>query len=91
MAVMATFFISAWAHELIFSVAFKTFRPWFFIAMLLQGPIVALGEFFKPESRRGNLLMWLSLFIGQPLLELLYFREFFETHYGERAFFCLST
>lgn len=30
-AQMATFFFSAVFHELIFSVAFKTLRPWFFL------------------------------------------------------------
>jgi len=29
-AILGTFFFSAVFHELIFSVSFKTFRPWFF-------------------------------------------------------------
>jgi diacylglycerol O-acyltransferase-1 len=83
-AVFATFFISAVFHELIFSVSFKTFRPWFFLGMLMQIPLIILGKNFT-SKRRGNYLMWWSLFSGQPLLELLYFREFFKTNDN---FFC---
>lgn len=83
-AVLATFFFSAVFHELIFSVSFKTFRPWFFLGMLMQIPLMALGKNFT-NKRRGNLLVWWSLFSGQPLLELLYFREYFKHH---DSFFC---
>lgn len=85
-AVLATFFFSAVFHELIFSVAFKTFRPWFFIGMLAQIPLISLGRSWK-NKRRGNYLVWWSLFSGQPLLELLYFREFFSSH---ASFFCVT-
>lgn len=37
-AQMATFFFSAVFHELIFSVAFKTLRPWFFLGCVSQRP-----------------------------------------------------
>ena len=83
-AVAAVFFISAVVHELIFSVAFKTLQPWFFTGMCMQIPLMALGRAFS-HKRRGNVLVWLSLFCGQPLLELLYFREYFRTH---ASFFC---
>ena len=33
-AMIATFFFSAVFHEILFSVSFKTFRPWFFMGML---------------------------------------------------------
>jgi hypothetical protein len=35
-ATFTTFLISAILHELLFSVAFKTLRPWFFVGMLVQ-------------------------------------------------------
>jgi hypothetical protein len=77
-ASFATFFFSAVFHEIIFSVSLKTFRPWFFLGMLLQIPLMAVGR--NLSSRKGNYLVWWSLFSGQPLLELLYFREYFSTH-----------
>jgi hypothetical protein len=43
-ATAATFFVSALLHELIFSVAFKTMRPWFFLGMVMQLPLMALGR-----------------------------------------------
>lgn len=93
-AVLATFFFSAVAHELICLVAFKSLRPWFFVAMLLQLPLMAAakppasadarggemkGDVHGASGRAGNYLVWWSLFTGQPLLEVLYFREWFAT------------
>jgi sterol O-acyltransferase len=83
-AVFATFLISAVAHEIIFSVAFKTARPWFFLGMLAQLPLMACSQLLR-GSRRGNFLVWWSLFSGQPLLELLYVREYLSLH---PSFFC---
>ena len=37
--------------------------------MLLQAPLVVAGRYFR-GTRRGNFIMWLSLFLGQPLLEV---------------------
>ncbi len=73
-------------HELLFSVAFKTVRPWFFIGMLVQIPFIIISRFFR-GTRRGNIIVWLSLFAGQPMLEMLYFREWFDTH---SSFFCVD-
>ena len=82
----ATFFISAIFHELIFSAAFKVCRPFFFLGMILQLPLMWLGRFFV-SKRRGNMLVWTSLFVGQVCLEILYVREFLETH---DSFFCVD-
>ena len=68
-ATFATFLISAILHELLFSVAFKTFKAWFFLGMLMQIPLIFISRFFKGK-RRGNFLVWLSLFASQPLLEV---------------------
>jgi len=68
-AIFATFFFSAVIHELLFSVAFKTLRPWFFFGMLAQIPLIAFSRGCR-NKRRGNYLVWWSLFSGQPLLEV---------------------
>jgi diacylglycerol O-acyltransferase-1 len=78
-AVLFTFLLSAMLHEVIFSVAFKTIRPYFFIGMLLQVPLVLFTHSLK-GTRRGNLIVWLSLFCGHPLLEILYLREYLKNH-----------
>ena len=59
-------------------------RPYFFLGMLTQVPLMAISHRFT-NKRRGNLLVWWSLLSGQPLLEILYLRGWFETHSG---FFC---
>jgi hypothetical protein len=49
-ATAATFFVSALLHELIFSVAFKTLRPWFFLGMVMQIPLMALGRCVRARA-----------------------------------------
>ena len=47
--------------------------PFFFMGMLAQLPLILLGPRLRGR-RRGNLVVWLSLVLGQPMLELLYVR-----------------
>ena len=79
-AVLATFVLSAVLHELILSTAFKTTRVYFFVAMCLQLPLIWLSRASAggSGSSLGNTLVWVSLFCGQPVLELLYAREFLQ-------------
>jgi hypothetical protein len=44
--------------------------------MLAQLPLAACGKSLR-NTRRGNFLVWLSIFVGQPLLEMLYVREWY--------------
>ena len=90
-AILLTFLASAILHELVLSVAFKTIRPWFFLAMLSQIPLIVLsrsvqgvgGREGATASRWGNVFVWVSLYLGQPVLELLYCREFLANHSKE--------
>jgi hypothetical protein len=54
--------------------------------MLLQIPLIFASKRLT-NKRRGNTLMWWSLFLGQVVLELLYIREYFQSH---DSFFCAS-
>ena len=74
-ALFFVFVVSALFHEYIFSLAFSTFTPYFFIGMFIQAPLIFLNQFLgasshqKVRSKRwGKLTMWISLLIGQPLL-----------------------
>jgi len=50
-------------------------RPWFFFAMLLQLPLIVLSRLGGAKSSRvGNLFVWMSLWIGQASLEMIYLR-----------------
>ena len=50
-----------------------------------QIPLIMASRHFRGH-RRGNVLVWMSLFCGQPLLEILYFRLWFQQH---DTFFCV--
>ena len=74
-AVIATFLISGLLHEAILSAAFRRASPWFIAGMALQLPLIWAGAALR-GSRRGNLLVWASLILGQPCLEVLYCRAY---------------
>jgi hypothetical protein len=79
-AVWITFFLSAVIHELCMGIMFRTLRFYFFLAMVLQVPFVLAAEKLNTKSERlGNCCMWLSLYTGQPLMLLLYFKTWY-TH-----------
>jgi len=78
-----TFFFSAVYHELIFFIAFRVLRPWFFLAMFAQFPMILISRWMyntmtgKQKDFWGNINVWLGFFVGQPLIEILYLREWF--------------
>eukprot|EP00871_Galdieria_phlegrea_P000396 jgi/Galph1/1357/GphlegSOOS_G5931.1 len=87
-ATIATFLMSAVLHEFIFIVSFKTLRPFMFFGILFQVPLIRLSQIASLGGhRRGNLLMWLNLFMGHPLIELFYFRSFFQVNH---SLFCVQ-
>ena len=51
-------------------------RPWSFLGMMFQLPLVAITKFLyrrHPGSSIGNLIFWLSFcIVGQPVAVLLY-------------------
>lgn len=84
---LATFLFSAILHEYIFFIAFRTPRPAIFTAMMIQVPFMSISQRLNLEGkRRGNLLVWLNLFLGHPLVELMYVRSFLDRN--ERLFPC---
>lgn len=78
-AEFATFFISAVVHEYVCFVAFRMLRPYMFVGMMAQVPLMHISLRWE-GSRHGNLVMWTMLFFGQPLTGLMYFRDFVATH-----------
>eukprot|EP01022_Parablepharisma_sp_SALTPOND_P004451 TRINITY_DN120329_c2_g1_i1.p1 TRINITY_DN120329_c2_g1~~TRINITY_DN120329_c2_g1_i1.p1 ORF type:complete len:483 (+),score=27.86 TRINITY_DN120329_c2_g1_i1:2413-3861(+) len=88
-AAIIVFLVSTVMHEFYLSVAFKVYHPFFFFAMVAQIPLLFLNRKIRNSRRVGNLLMWISLMIGQPLLEILYFRNWVLTRYkNEFSFWC---
>ena len=64
-----TFLVSGLAHELVCSVAFRKVSPYFLLGMVVQVPLQVISKYYE-NSRFGNIIMWVSLFLGQPLLEV---------------------
>jgi diacylglycerol O-acyltransferase 1 len=51
------------------------------MGMLAQIPIAAfVSKFFK--GRLGNMAVWISLIIGQPLAILMYFHDYYVMERG---------
>mmetsp|Transcript_2116 Transcript_2116/g.5899 ORF Transcript_2116/g.5899 Transcript_2116/m.5899 type:complete len:120 (+) Transcript_2116:3-362(+) len=76
-ASIVVFLLSAVMHEVLVSVPFHVIRPWSFLGMMLQMPLVALTKYLYRSNpglpSLGNYLFWLSFcLVGQPMAVLLY-------------------
>lgn len=75
-ATFVVFLLSAVLHEVAVSVPFHMIRPWSFLGMMMQLPLVGITKFLyrrQPGSSIGNLIFWLSFcVVGQPVAVLLY-------------------
>ncbi|KNC51216.1 diacylglycerol O-acyltransferase 1 [Thecamonas trahens ATCC 50062] len=69
---VACFFFSALLHELIIDVAFRSLGWLAFAGMMLQIPSCLFTDQFEGTTL-GNVIMWLSLLLGQPLCILGYY------------------
>jgi len=80
-ASLLIFFISAVLHELVVSIPFWNFKLLAFGGMMGQ---VALIELTKPlkGTQTGNVIFWLSIMMGQPMIVLLYARDYHQGMYG---------
>lgn len=71
LAAIGTQVVTAVFHEYVLVVAFNMFRPVFFFIICLQIPYGIFTERFK-GTRLGNVVMWVGLMTGFPVLELSY-------------------
>ena len=73
---MIVFLLSAVMHEILVSVPFHMTRPWSFLGMMMQLPLVAVTKYLYkkyPGSSVGNIIFWVSFcIVGQPMAVLLY-------------------
>ncbi|KAL6263344.1 hypothetical protein P5V15_006142, partial [Pogonomyrmex californicus] len=84
-ASVTVFFISAFFHEYLVSVPLKTFKIWAFMGMMGQIPLSVLSKMVEryAGARWGNIVVWASLIIGQPLCIMMYYHDYVVTHFGE--------
>lgn len=75
MATLVTFVMSAVVHEYVCVVGFRMFRPYMFVGMVAQIPLMQYSVRWE-GMRQGNFVMWIMLFFGQSLIVLMYVRDF---------------
>lgn len=82
---VAVFFVSAFFHEYLVSVPLKTFKIWAFMGMMAQIPLSHISKFMEKKfgPRWGNLVVWASIIMGQPLCIMIYYHDYVITHYGK--------
>ncbi|VDN92247.1 unnamed protein product [Brugia pahangi] len=77
-AACAVFFVSAFFHEYLVSVPLHMFRFWAYLCMMAQIPLSFVTEKVLKGGLPGNIVMWLSLILGQPLAILMYVHDCFK-------------
>lgn len=83
-ACVMVFLLSAFFHEYLVSVPLKMFRVWAFFGMLAQVPFAFVIDkcFRNRYNNLGNMAVWISLIIGQPLAILMYYHDYYIINYG---------
>lgn len=84
-ASLIVFFISAFFHEYLVSVPLKTFKIWAFMGMMGQIPLSYLSRYMEVNygPRWGNIVVWASIILGQPLCIMMYYHDYVVTHFNE--------
>ncbi|CDW52528.1 diacylglycerol O acyltransferase 1 [Trichuris trichiura] len=78
---VSVFVFSAFFHEYLTSVPLHIFRIWAFVGMVMQIPLNIITSAIPAENHPwGNLLVWLSLILGQPLCILMYYHDWYVAH-----------
>ncbi|CAH0725833.1 unnamed protein product, partial [Brenthis ino] len=86
-ASIVVFFISAFFHEYLVSVPLQMFRIWAFLGMMAQPPLSVVSRAAQRRlgARWGNLLVWSSLILGQPLAIMMYYHDYALAHLATAA------
>lgn len=63
----------------------KTFKIWAFMGMMGQIPLSKLSRYMEKSwgPRWGNVVVWASIIMGQPLCIMMYYHDYVVTHHGE--------
>ncbi|XP_017476707.1 PREDICTED: diacylglycerol O-acyltransferase 1 [Rhagoletis zephyria] len=79
------FLISAFFHEYLVSIPLQTHKIWAFLGMMGQIPLSAVSKSIerKMGPRMGNIIVWASIILGQPLCIMMYYHDYVVTHYHD--------
>uniref|UniRef100_A0A915CPK2 O-acyltransferase n=1 Tax=Ditylenchus dipsaci TaxID=166011 RepID=A0A915CPK2_9BILA len=83
LASFAVFSISAFFHEYLVSVPLQMFRLWACYGMMMQIPLSIFTDKYLKGGRAGNIVVWLSLILGQPMAILMYVHDWYLMHYPD--------
>ncbi|GMT10260.1 hypothetical protein PFISCL1PPCAC_1557, partial [Pristionchus fissidentatus] len=81
-AMIVVFFVSAFFHEYLVSVPLHMFRLWAYYGMMAQIPLSFVTDHVVKGGRAGNIVVWLSLILGQPMCILMYVHDWYLIHYA---------
>lgn len=76
-AQLIVFAMSAFFHEYLVSVPLHMLRPWAFVAMLGQVPLGTLTSISLFRGQIGNVIVWASIVLGQPIAILMYLHDYY--------------
>lgn len=84
-ASVIVFFVSAFFHEYLVSVPLKTFNVYAFAGMMAQIPLSFISKLLDRNfgERWGNLVVWASLILGQPLCIMIYYHDYMIQNYNQ--------
>lgn len=79
------FFLSAFFHEYLVSVPLRTFKIWAFMGMMGQIPLSVIAKYVEKNygPRLGNVVVWASIILGQPLCIMMYYHDHVITNYNQ--------
>lgn len=82
-ASIIVFLISAFFHEYLVSVPLQMFRIWAFLGMMAQPPLSVISRIAERRlgPRWGNIMVWSSLILGQPLAIMMYYHDYALLHF----------
>lgn len=83
-AQLIVFLLSAFFHEYLVSVPLHMFKLWAFSGMVAQIPLAALTNWMSKRysPHYGNMVVWTSLIIGQPMAVLAYVYYYYVLRFG---------
>ncbi|GMS79575.1 hypothetical protein PENTCL1PPCAC_1750, partial [Pristionchus entomophagus] len=81
-AIVVVFFVSAFFHEYLISAPLHMFRLWAYYGMMAQIPLSFVTDHVVKGGRAGNIVVWLSLILGQPMSILMYVHDWYLIHYA---------
>lgn len=77
-ASLLVFLLSAFFHEYLVSVPLHMYKIFVFLGMAVQVPLITVSSVVAKKFgiRCGNMIVWASLILGQPLGILVYFHDY---------------